>query len=438
MARIKQLPSEVAAMIAAGEVVDRPASVIKELVENAIDAGAKHIVAEIRQGGVKLIRVTDDGCGIAEEDVPVAFCRHATSKISVGEDLENIVTLGFRGEALYSIAAVAEVELVTKEAEQEIGVRAIVRAGEIEDIVPAGCPQGTTVMVRDLFFNTPARMKFLKRDATEAGYVEDTLRKIALGRPDISFRLIHNQKEIFFTPGDGCLQNAVAAFYGRDFADAMLPVSYKEDGVEVQGLIGKSELTRPNRTFQTFFVNGRCVMHKSFYVALAEAYKGQIMAGRFPVAVLSLHIHPGFCDVNVHPAKLEIKFAEDKPIFDAIYWGAKNSLYAIRDTRQLKVEPENKPEIMENMIPKAVSAKPAVRVPLYAENPCPIKEAAQTPLVENKPRIAKQTASISLTEENTWTKKPVCEESQTEKAVYSVATAPEPIQPFIPMPQAFD
>lgn len=338
MAKIKQLSKEIAAMIAAGEVVERPASVVKELVENSIDAGATRITVEIRHGGVTQIRVTDDGIGIGAEDVPLAFSRHATSKIETGEDLENIATLGFRGEALYSIAAVSRVEIITRDRQSEIGVRAIAEAGKIVDVTPAGCPQGTTISVRDLFFNTPARMKFLKRDATEAGYVEDTLRKIALGRSDVSFRFINNGKEVFFTSGDGKLENTVAALYGRDFSDAMLPIEYEGDGVHVKGLIGKSELTRPNRTFQIFFVNGRTVMHKSFYTALAEAYKGQVMAGRFPVAVLSLSMHPALCDVNVHPAKLEIKFADDKPIFDAIYWGTKNTLYAIRDTRKLQVE----------------------------------------------------------------------------------------------------
>lgn len=338
MAEIKQLAPSVAALIAAGEVVERPASVIKELVENSIDALATHITVELRRGGITYMRVTDNGKGMAEEDVPTAFLRHATSKIESGEDLESIVTLGFRGEALYSIAAVANVEIVTKRREDEWGISASVSGGSAPEIQPTGCPDGTSVIVRDLFFNTPARMKFLKKDSAEAGYAEDIVRKIALARPDISFRFISNGKEIFFTPGDNKLENAVAALFGRDFADAMLPVDYAQDGLQITGLIGKSELNRPNRTFQIFFVNGRCVMHKSFYVALAEAYKGQIMAGRFPVCVLHLNVDPELCDVNVHPAKAEIKFANDKPVFDVIYWGTKNSLYAIRDTRTLQLE----------------------------------------------------------------------------------------------------
>ncbi len=352
MAEIKQLPPSVAALIAAGEVVERPASVIKELVENAIDALATHITVELRRGGITYMRVTDNGKGMAEEDVPTAFLRHATSKIETGEDLESIVTLGFRGEALYSIAAVASVEIVTKRREDSWGTSASVCGGNVPEILPTGCPDGTSVTVRDLFFNTPARMKFLKKDSVEAGYAEDIVRKIALARPDISFRFISNGKEIFFTPGDNKLENAVAALFGRDYAEAMLPVEYAQDGLQITGLIGKSELNRPNRTFQIFFVNGRSVMHKSFYVALSEAYKGQIMAGRFPVCVLHLNIDPELCDVNVHPAKAEIKFANDKPVFDVIYWGAKNSLYAIRDTRALQLE-KTPPPISAEPIPKA-------------------------------------------------------------------------------------
>lgn len=341
MAEIKQLSASVAALIAAGEVVERPASVVKELVENSIDALATHITVELRKGGISYIRVTDDGKGMSEEDVPNSFLRHATSKIETGDDLENIVTLGFRGEALYSIAAVSQVDLTTKRREDDWGTRAIVCGGNVAGIEPTGCPDGTTVIVKDLFFNTPARMKFLKKDSVESGYVEDIVRKISLARPDISFRFISNGKEIFFTPGDNELQNTVSALWGSEYADAMLPVEYTQDGVQISGLIGKSELNRPNRSFQIFFVNGRLVTHKSFSVALMEAYKGQIMAGRFPVCVLHINIDPVLCDVNVHPSKAEIKFANDKPIFDVIFWGTKNSLYAIRDTRFLRLE--NKP-----------------------------------------------------------------------------------------------
>lgn len=386
MAEIKQLSPQVAALIAAGEVVERPASVIKELVENAIDALATHITVELRRGGITYMRVTDNGKGMAEEDVPTAFLRHATSKIETGEDLESIVTLGFRGEALYSIASVANVEIVTKRREDTLGSCATVSGGSMPEIMPAGCPDGTSVTVRDLFFNTPARMKFLKKDSVEAGYAEDIVRKIALARPDISFRFISNGKEVFFTPGDNRLENAVAALFGRDYADAMLPVEYAQDGLQITGLIGKSELNRPNRTFQIFFVNGRSVMHKSFYVALSEAYKGQIMQGRFPVCVLHLNMAPELCDVNVHPSKAEIKFANDKPVFDVIYWGAKNSLYAIRDTRTLQMEAVPAP-VQTEKIPKGEQTTIVI----------PEKEMEKLPIVKeekieiDKPITQKQT-----------------------------------------------
>ncbi len=372
MAEIKQLSPAVAARIAAGEVVERPASVIKELVENAIDALATHITVELRHGGITYMRVTDNGKGMAEEDVPTAFLRHATSKIETGEDLDSIVTLGFRGEALYSIAAVANVEILTKRREDTWGTSAKVSGGSSPAITPAGCPDGTSVIVTDLFFNTPARMKFLKKDSLEAGYTEEIVRKIALARPDISFRFISGGKDVFFTPGDGSLENTVAALFGRDYADAMLPVEYAQDGVQITGLIGKSELNRPNRTFQIFFVNGRSVMHKSFYVALSEAYKGQIMQGRFPVCVLHLNIDPQLCDVNVHPSKAEIKFANEKPVFDVIYWGAKNSLYAIRDTRKLQMEAAP-PPVQTAPIPKAEQTAFVPPV-IKEEKKAPIKE----------------------------------------------------------------
>ncbi len=386
MAEIKKLSPSVAALIAAGEVVERPASVIKELVENAIDALATHITVELRRGGITYMRVSDNGKGMAEEDVPTAFLRHATSKIETGEDLESIVTLGFRGEALYSIAAVADVEIVTKRREDDFGTSASVRGGAAPEVLPTGCPDGTTVTVKDLFFNTPARMKFLKKDSVEAGYAEDIVRKIALARPDISFRFISGGKEIFFTPGDNKLENAVAALFGREYAEAMLPVEYAQDGFQISGLIGKSELNRPNRSFQIFFVNGRCVMHKSFYVALSEAYKGQIMAGRFPVCVLHLNIDPALCDVNVHPSKAEIKFANDKPVFDVIYWGAKNSLYAIRDTRVLQMEANVAPRQTEP-IPKAEQTKivPPAQENFEKHEAEPEKKPAEKAAVEKTP-----------------------------------------------------
>lgn len=436
MAEIKKLSPSVAARIAAGEVVERPASVIKELVENAIDALSTHITVELRHGGITYMRVTDNGKGIAEEDVPTAFLRHATSKIETDDDLENVVTLGFRGEALYSIAAVANVEIITKRREDPFGTSAKVSGGGEPVVLPAGCPDGTSVIVTDLFFNTPARMKFLKKDSLESGYAEEIVRKIALARPDISFRFISGGKELFFTPGDGSLENTVAALFGRDYADAMLPVEYEQDGVKITGLIGKTELNRPNRSFQIFFVNGRSVMHKSFYVALGEAYKGQMMQGRFPVCVLHLNIDPALCDVNVHPSKAEIKFANDKPIFDVIYWGSKNSLYAIRDTRKLQMEAVQKPVQTE----KTIKGEQTAFVP-------PVMETKEK--TDIKPFIKEETPSrISEARLSEVVEKIIRKESEpvTEDAP-PVAASPafvppavkeEPILPEAPAPEALE
>lgn len=335
MNKINILSPEIATLIAAGEVVERPSSVIKELCENSIDAGAKTITVEIKNGGVSYMRITDDGSGIAVEDVPNSFLRHATSKITKSIDLESIMTLGFRGEALHSIAAVSLLEMLTCTENSE-GTYLRLEAGELMEINPAGCPKGTTITVKNLFYNTPARMKFLKKDATEAGYIEDVVRRMALAKPEISFKFINTGKEIFFTPGDNILKNTVYAIYGKDIARSMIAASYEDKGVKVEGLIGKAELSRGNRSHQTFFVNGRSVINKSFYFALQESYKNQMMQGRFPVAVLNISINPAMCDVNVHPSKSEIKFSDDSTIYNAVYWAAKNALYSVTEQRNME------------------------------------------------------------------------------------------------------
>ena len=353
MSRINVLEASVAALIAAGEVVERPSSVIKELVENSIDANAKTVTVEIKNGGISYMRVTDDGDGIEREDVPSAFLRHATSKISGADDLESIITLGFRGEALYSIAAVSDLEMMTKRHGDTEGTYIKISGGTQTELNPAGCPEGTTIIVRNLFYNTPARMKFLKKDSSEAGLCEDVLRRIALARPDISIRFISGGKEIFYTPGDNNLKNAVYAIYGKDIAKAMIAADYEENGVKVTGLVGKAELTRGNRNYQTFFVNGRCIINKNLYFALGEAYKSHIMTGRFPVAVLNIEINPALCDVNVHPSKAEVKFADEKTVSGAVYWAAKNALHSVleqremtafRETEEIKSSPSFVPE----------------------------------------------------------------------------------------------
>ena len=327
MGIIQVLDKSVADLIAAGEVVERPASVVKELIENAIDAGADSICVEIRGGGISYIRVTDNGKGIAPDDVGVAFMRHATSKISSADDLAKIGTLGFRGEALCSIAAVAKVTMTTKTKSASAATRVYVAGGEMEDVCEVGAPNGTTIEVENLFYNTPARMKFLKKDATEGGYVADIVQKFVLVNPHISFKFIQNGKQVFFSSGDNNMVNAIYTVYGRDYASNVIEIQYGDFPVRAYGYIGKSQISRPNRACQSFFVNGRYIKSKSITVALEEAYRNQLMGGKFPFAVICLEIAPEFMDVNVHPHKTEVKFSDEKKVFDTVYWAVKNALY---------------------------------------------------------------------------------------------------------------
>ncbi len=325
MNEIKLLDRNVSEKIAAGEVVERPASIVKELIENSLDAGATSVTVEIKDGGKTFIRVTDNGKGMYKDDVPTAFLRHATSKIKDEADLESIKTLGFRGEALCSISAVSHTELFTKRLGCDTGSFISIKGGETQKFEETGVPFGTTIVVRDLFYNTPARMKFLKKDSTEAGYVSDVCQKQALSRPDISIRLIKDGKDVFFTPGDNSLKNAVHCVLGKDFAKEMIEVNY-EGAVNIRGLIGKNVLSRPNRNMQITFVNSRCVTNKVIFSAISEAYKNELMTGRFPVAVINIETDPKSVDVNVHPSKTEVKFENDRVIFDSVYWAVKNTL----------------------------------------------------------------------------------------------------------------
>ena len=327
MAKINLLSAEISNKIAAGEVVERPASVVKELVENSIDAGADVITVEIRNGGTTYIRVADNGCGIDREDAMIAFLRHATSKIQAAEDLNAIYTLGFRGEALSSIGAVAQVDMFTKRPEDEAGVHIVCTGGEIVSEDEAGTPDGTTVTVRNLFFNMPARMKFLKKDATEAGYIADIMTRFILAHPEISFRFINNGKEQLFSAGDNLLTNCIYTVYGKAYAKSMLPVSYENEGIKLTGVVGKSDTVRPNRNYQSFFVNRRYIKSPLMIRAVEEAYKNQIMIGKFPVAALNLEIDPAQIDINVHPTKLEVKFSDESRIYRTVYHGVQNTLY---------------------------------------------------------------------------------------------------------------
>ncbi len=326
MAGINVLDKSIAELIAAGEVVERPSSVIKELVENSIDAGAKVITVEIRNGGITFMRVTDNGAGIEREDVPKAFLRHATSKIAKADDLDSIFTLGFRGEALASISAVAKLELLTKTKAERIGTRYSSSGTDNSVIEDAGCPDGTTIIVRDLFFNTPARMKFLKKDVTEGNAVAGIIDKLVLSNPDISFRLIRDGKEVLHSPGDNKLSSAIYSVYGKEFTENMIPVDYSYNNVKVRGCVCVPAAARPNRSMQNFFINSRYVRSRTAGAALDEAYKGSVMAGKFASCVLNIELSFEAVDVNVHPAKLEVRFVNERPIFDAIYHGVKTAL----------------------------------------------------------------------------------------------------------------
>lgn len=326
MGKIHVLAKQVAELIAAGEVVERPASAVKEMLENAIDAGADAVTVEIKNGGVTFIRITDDGCGIERGDVAAAFQRHATSKVLTAEDLESIGTLGFRGEALASISAVSRCELLTRTDGELAGTRTVLEGGEVVEQGDAGCPRGTTIIVRDLFYNTPARMKFLKKDVSEGNAVSAVVERIALSHPEVSVRFIKDGKEELHTPGDNRLLSAIHAVFGRSFAEGMLPTDYEQQGVSLRGYVCAPAAARSNRSLQLFFLNGRYIRSKTAAAALEEAYRRSLMVGKYPACVLNLVVNPALVDVNVHPAKLEVRFANEKQIFDAVYYGVKNAL----------------------------------------------------------------------------------------------------------------
>ncbi len=324
---INVLSKQVAELIAAGEVIERPASVIKELVENSIDAGASSVIVEIKNGGVTFMRVTDDGCGIERDDVKNAFLRHATSKIAVQEDLDSIGTLGFRGEALASICAVSRVELITRSAKEETGTLYRLEGGEETAFAETGCPQGTTFVVRDLFYNVPARMKFLKKDVSESNTVSTLMDRMALSHPEIGFTLIRDGRQVLKTSGRGDLRTTVFQVFGKQFFEGLIPVSYEFQGITLSGFISDpASSNRASRNMQIFFVNGRYVRTKTGAAALDQAYKGFIMAGKYPACVLEMRMNCSSLDVNVHPAKLEIRFTDERPVYDCIYHGVRTAL----------------------------------------------------------------------------------------------------------------
>lgn len=338
---INVLDKNIAELIAAGEVVERPASVIKELIENSVDAGATAITVEIKNGGVKYIRIADNGMGILKEDVPRAFLRHATSKVTTAFDLDSISTLGFRGEALASVCAVSKVQLLTKHKSENIGTLYEISAGEEELYDDAGCPQGTTIIVRDLFYNVPARMKFLKKDVAEGNAIANIIDKLALSHSEISFTFIREGKQVLKTAGDGNLKSAIYSVYGKEFVSKLLPVDYSLNGVKVSGYITKPEFARPNRNMQNFFINGRFVKSITAAKALEEAFKGSIMVGKIPSCVINITIPCEIVDVNVHPAKTEVRFVNEKPIFDAVYHGTKTALIKSDTPKEISLKAED-------------------------------------------------------------------------------------------------
>ena len=361
MPEIQILSPHLADLIAAGEVVERPASVVKELVENAFDAGARTVTVELRGGGATYLRVTDDGCGMAPEDAGIAFLRHAPSKRHDEQGLEAIGTMGFRGEALAAISAVSHITLTTRQRGAAAGTHMTLDAGDIQDMYETGCPEGTTMIVRDLFFNTPARRKFLKSDRAEGAACAAAALRCALGRPDVSVRCIRDGEEVFFSPGDNKLDSCVYSLLGRDLAMSLLPCAGEADGVRVHGFISSPAAGRGSRAQQYFFCNGRWIRSAALQAALEQAYRNTLLVGRFPACVLYLELSCAAVDVNVHPAKTEVKFTHERAVFDAVYYGARAALEAEREpvtTLPKAVKPEPAPKA-DPFVPSAPKAAPA-------------------------------------------------------------------------------
>lgn len=361
MPNIQILSPHLADLIAAGEVVERPASVVKELVENAFDAGARTVTVELRGGGATYLRVTDDGCGMAPEDAGIAFLRHATSKLHDEQGLEAIGTMGFRGEALAAISAVSHITLTTRQRGAAAGTHMTLDAGDIQDMYETGCPEGTTMIVRDLFFNTPARRKFLKSDRAEGAACAAAALRCALGRPDVSVRCIRDGEEVFFSPGDNKLDSCVYSLLGRDLAMSLLPCAGAGDGVRVHGFISSPAAGRGSRAQQYFFCNGRWIKSAALQAALEQAYRNTLLVGRFPACVLYIELSCAAVDVNVHPAKTEVKFTHERAVFDAVYYGARAALEAEREpvTTLPKVAKPAPAPTADPFVPAAPKAAPA-------------------------------------------------------------------------------
>lgn len=402
MGVINVLDKHIAELIAAGEVVERPSSVIKELVENSIDAGAKNITVEIKNGGTTFMRVADDGCGIYRDDIKKAFLRHATSKVKTANDLDTISTLGFRGEALASISAVSRLQVITKNENEEIGSCYEIEGGDEISLEEAGCPTGTTFVIRDLFYNIPARSKFLKKDVAEGNAVSALMDKIVLSHPEVAFTFIRDGKQVLRTFGDGKLLSAIYSVFGKDFAKGLIPVDYTLDSVTVKGYISKPINSRPNRNMQNFFINGRFVKTRTGMAALEEAYKGSIMVGKFPSAVLQLTVPYEIIDVNVHPAKIEVRFINERPVFDAIYHAVKTALQQGDERKQVHFKENTAFNEIKKVNPfnnaQAVFAK-AENTP--AEKPIKLIERIEPVLKNSEPKPYNPFDELDLKDEKT-------------------------------------
>ena len=457
MPQIQCLPPHVADLIAAGEVVERPASVMKELLENAIDAGASAIVAEIERGGLTYIRITDNGCGIPAEQLPTAFLRHATSKLRSAADLAAIGTLGFRGEALAAIAAVSRVDIFSRSAGEDMGAALHLEGGIPGQTEPTGCPEGTTICVRDLFYNTPARMKFMKKDSAEGTAVSGVVQHLALSHPDVSFKLIRDGQEVLHTPGDGQLLSAVYAAMGRDFALGLLPISGSGGDVKVEGFVTKPLNGHGSRGKQVFFVNDRFVKSQLLTAALEEAYKNQLLKGRFPGCVLHVTLPTDMVDVNVHPAKTVVKFVSDKTVFDAVYYTILDALNAEKAPQRA----EKEPSFFQKMTAQEFKAKAAAPVeekkPLgsFVSRPAApatknvIRDSAPTKAADSVPAMAQRPHSaetVYVRDVAAQPEQPIVTASPLTGRTYEItppekaenlpeAPQAEPVQEAIPMPQ---
>ena len=441
MPKILQLSPHVANLIAAGEVVERPASVVKELLENAVDAGASQVTVEIRDGGMTFLRVTDNGCGMSEEDAKTAFLRHATSKLRTAEDLGSIVTMGFRGEALAAIASVSRIDLLTKTPGSISGTSLTLEAGSITEASEAGCPDGTTIIVRDLFFNTPARMKFMKSDAVEGSRVAAVVQLQALAHPEVAIRFLRDGKEILSTPGTGSMEAAVYSVYGRE-SGKMIPLESRWEDYSLTGFISKPSDARPSRALQSFFVNGRPVKSALLIKAFEEAYRNQIMVGKFPACVLHLTLPATAVDVNVHPAKTEVKFLNEKAVFDCVHYGALSALNKAPDRPQVQFKPAPQPAapMPKSPLPAAPKAVAPKQENFFRTMTAQEFKSFSAAIADAPKPSALTAAAVAAAVEQTVTrpvKEPVVLPRITpaKPPVQPEPEQPEPVQQALPMPE---